>query len=258
MEAGFLLLLGGLVGVLAGLLGVGGGIVMVPGLLYLPPLWGAPAFNIVQATAISSVQCLAGGVMALRMHAKRGLLPWAVLTPLAVGTFAGSAVGGWASAWIPSVWLYGLFCAILVLTLLKKPSPDSDPEAVKANLQAVSLVEKLLVSGGIGFLAANTGVGGAIILLPYLIHRLKLPIRQAIGCGAGYVVFTALGSVAGKWAAHVIPWSQTLWIALGAMVGAHFGAKLSHRLPVSLLMRILKVLVVISLVKMIWQLFEPA
>lgn len=258
MEAGFLFLFGGLVGIMAGLLGIGGGVVMVPALMFLPPVWGGSAFSIVQATAISSVQCLASGVMALRLHAQRDAVAWRTLFPLAIGTLIGSALGGVLSSWIPVAWLYGLFCSILVLTLLKKSTSHPDPSASGTVHPNVSLAEQLAVTVVIGFISANTGVGGAIILLPYLIHRLKLPIRLAIGCGAGYVVFTALGSVAGKWSAHVVPWVETAWIALGAMIGAHYGARLSHRLPVLVLMRILKGIVALSLVKMLWQLSQSA
>lgn len=254
MDAFWLLLLGAGVGVLAGLLGVGGGIVMVPALLFLPPFWGAKAFDIVQATAISSLQCLASGLMAIVAHARRGAMSWLVLWPLALGTLLGSALGGLWSAWIPQVWLYALFCLILILTLSKKSLPP-DAEGSDRSFQPTrGLAEQFLVSGGIGFLSANTGVGGAILLLPYLVYRLGVPVRLAIGCGAGYVVFTALGSVAGKWAADVVPWEPTLWIAFGAMVGAALGARLSHQVPVVWLMRGLKILVLVSLVKMVSQL----
>ncbi len=251
----YLSLLGAFIGFISGLLGIGGGVLTVPALLTLPPLWGEAAYSIQMATGISMVQSFAGSFSGLWVHARKGMLRFSILLPLITGSLCGGFLGGVFSSVIPTLGLYLLFAGTLVLVLgisLFQQIVHLPTSEDFTTTSPLGFGRGFLIGGGISFLAANTGIGGAAILMPILIYLQKIPTRVAIATGAGFVVLTALSAILGKWLTHLLPLQDALWLSLGALVGGMLGGLCSHRFSPTLLQRLLIVFIVLALVRTLY------
>ncbi|MFN3429302.1 MAG: TSUP family transporter, partial [Candidatus Sericytochromatia bacterium] len=77
----------------SGLLGVGGAILLIPMLLYLPPLFGLPAFDMVAVGGMTLVQVLAASLAGLLAHRKAGHFSWPVAWPMGLAIAVGATLG---------------------------------------------------------------------------------------------------------------------------------------------------------------------
>lgn len=239
---------------LSGLLGVGGAIVMIPMLLFLPPLFGLAPFDMVAVGGMTIVQVLAASLAGLLTHRQAGHFAWPVAWPMGLAIGIGSAVGGVAAAWVPVRWLEALFAALAVtaVVLMLLPSRGQDegsdvPAGFRPGLAAV-------IAGLVGGISGLIGAGGAFLLAPLMRTVLKLPLRLIIGTSLGIVFVSALTGTIAKGLTGQIPWQATVWLVLGALIGAPLGAKLSHRIPAKTLRWVLAAAIGLTAVKMIAQL----
>lgn len=255
----FLTLLGFVVGIFSGLLGIGGGVLMVPALVFLPSLLGIHPYTVHMATGIAAVQGFVGGLSSFATHYRKGAVLLSLIGPLALGSVLGGLLGGIVSGLVSALFLYSLFAVILLMTLVAAfffPAKDRVTTENSEVLPCLPWRNGVLVGGGISFLAANTGIGGAVLLLPFLIYTRHIPIRLAIGTAAGIVVVTSLSAVIGKALVHLVPFADAFWVSGGALLGGAFGARLSHHLSPVFLKRLLLVMVAVALVRVLVEIFQ--
>jgi uncharacterized membrane protein YfcA len=113
---------------------------------------------------------------------------------------------------------------------------------------------------GIGFLAAIMGVGGGFIMVPSMIYVLGMPTHVAVGTDLFQIVFTST-NVAFQQAIvnHNVDILLAVILMIGAAVGAQIGARLSGRLEGHQLRTILGAIVVLVMVKLLFDLMlEPS
>jgi uncharacterized membrane protein YfcA len=96
-------------------------------------------------------------------------------------------------------------------------------------------------SAYIGVVASLLGIGGGIIHVPFLIRALWMPPHTATATSHIVLTFIALTATV----THVVlgefehGLAQTMYLAVGVMMGAPLGAALSTRLHGSLIIRLL-------------------
>jgi uncharacterized membrane protein YfcA len=206
-------------GVLAGVFGVGGGIVMTPG---VQVLLGAPAIVAI-ATPLPAIfpTALAGALT----YRRRGELDTRVAAWLAGPGVVGAAAGAWLTEWVDTSLLL-LATAILlgwqaVRILLQTRRPPG-----RASIEA-SPPLLALAGAGAGFVSGLLGIGGGLVIVPFLAGWLGMPLKRALGTSLlaivalvvpGTIVHAALGHIdLGIFAALVV----------GAVPGARLGAGLA-------------------------------
>jgi hypothetical protein len=97
---------------------------------------------------------------------------------------------------------------------------------------ALALVLAIVIGLSLGML----GGGGAIVTLPVLVYVAGIPTQQAVGMSIAVVGATSLiGSVVQYLRGHFHVQATVLFTLTG-MVGAYFGAGLTHLLPPSVLL----------------------
>jgi uncharacterized membrane protein YfcA len=108
---------------------------------------------------------------------------------------------------------------------------------------------------GIGFLAAIMGVGGGFIMVPSMIYVLGMPTHVAVGTDLFQIVFTS-SNVAFQQAIvnHNVDILLGVMLMMGAAVGAQIGARLSGRLEGHQLRTILGAIVLLVMVKLMFDL----
>jgi uncharacterized protein len=215
---------------LSGLLGIGGGIVMAPALLYLPPAFGLTALDMRQVAGLTITQglfaCLSGAWRHDKYRCVNRRLVIAMGSTIAAAALGGSVV----SRWVANEVLMGVFAGLAAVAAWMMWLPKTDgtegenPDAVRFNVPlAVS------IAAAVGFLGGLVGQGGSFILIPLMLHVLRLPTRIVVGSSLALVFLASLSGFAGKVATGQVPLFPAVLLVLAAIPGAQVGSVLSHR-----------------------------
>lgn len=255
------LLLGAFAGTIAGLLGVGGGLIIVPVLVFIFTGHQFPAESIVHiAIGTSLASIVMTSLSSTWAHHQHGAVLWPVfwrLVPgIVLGTFIGAVVADAMNANALRTF-FGVFELLVAAQMAMniKPAPHRQLPGWLGTTSAGS---------GIGVISAIVGIGGGTLTVPFLVwcntHMHKavatsaacgLPIAIA---GAAAYTFTGLNEVnlpAG--AVGYIYWPAFVGIVLTSMLFAPLGARLAHRLPVTVLKKVFAVLLAVLGVRMLMQ-----
>lgn len=251
---------GALVGFLAGLLGIGGGMTLVPILAALftaQHLADQHTVHLALATAMASAAFTS--TASVREHHKLGGVDWALAKRLIPAMLAGSLIATVGAAWVSQRWLALAFAVIVYagatqIWLGRKPSahgglPGSGP------LTLIGLV--------IGLVCGLVSAGGAFLTVPFMLYC-GIPIQRAIGTAAAVSVpIAAVGAIGWVVSGHAVSGLPSYTIgfiyvpALLAIVAtsmflAPIGARVSHKMPVTVLKRIFACFLYILATKMLW------
>jgi uncharacterized membrane protein YfcA len=255
---GVLFLLGMVGAFISGLVGVGGAIVMIPLLLYAPPLLGLGRLDVKAVAAITMVQVFVAALSGVIAHGRHRAVNMRLAMFGGVVMATGSLAGALGSHWMPASALLLVFAlmvtAALALMLVPTPLPDVTASAADRPYSRRRIVA---VAGSVGVGAGLVGAGGAFLLVPLLLVVVGVPIRVTIGSSLAMTALAATTGVVGKLVTGQIPLGAALIVALGAVPGAQLGALVSRRLAGGALKGILFVVIVITGIRVWWDvLFE--
>jgi uncharacterized membrane protein YfcA len=239
---GLLLFCAGLlIGAFASAFGTGGGVLNVP-LIYLilTRAWGVPddaAFKSALATSMFTMffTQLSGGLGHYRAkNYIAGAVPW-----LAPGAVLGGACGASAAIWLDGDLLKLLFGAFLMLVAWRIPRvalPGAEQERDASANNAAALAG---IGFATGFMGSLMGVGGGVVVIPFLVILLGHSFHKAVGTSSILIIFTAAAAfirfMLKEPAAH-LPYSigfvnlpAAAMLAPGSMLGALAGVRLALR-----------------------------
>lgn len=183
-----LVLVGTVAGFLSGVFGIGGGILIVPGLIHVAGMDARRAHG----TSLAAV--LPISVASLIAYSRGGNVDWAVAAWLAVGAMTGAWIGTALLAVISKRRLAIVFSILLVVAgvrLFFDVSGDG-----RASLDAVSVVGLLGIGLVTGAIAGLLGLGGGIVLVPYM--TIIEGLESVIAKGTAVAVTVPTASV-GTW-----------------------------------------------------------
>lgn len=120
--------------------------------------------------------------------------------------------------------------------------------------------QALVVAIGLlsGFLAGLFGVGGGILMVPALTLLLGVDQRLAHGTSLTAIIPMALVGVTGYALGDSVDWLAAALLTLGAAGGAVLGTAALHRLPQRALRLAFAALLVLTAVRMFWEVDAPA
>jgi len=218
LELGSVAFIAGLIG---SALGVGGGIILVPAFI---ALLGVDVPHARSASLVAvCVTSLAGSVVYL----KQGVTDLEKGALLQLPTIVGAVIGAFLGSVIDPVLTQLIFAIIVVLTGLKMffKEPGASPPTTRSWVLAVC---GCLVGGVVSSLL---GVGGGVFFVPILAILIGLPQRSAAATSTFLIGLTAATSALiyyrqGQMDVHV-----TIPAAIGVLVGAQIGARVSKHIP---------------------------
>jgi uncharacterized membrane protein YfcA len=233
--------LGFLVGGYGTLVGAGGGSVLVPLLLVLMPA-EEPATITAISLAVVFFNAYAGTIAYLRM----GRIDFQAGWLFTIASLPGAVLGTLLVHEMPRKLFDPLFGFLLLaigsflfLRPLANRNGHEEPETSAE-------VERRTLTGSIGsayiaVLSSLLGIGGGIIHVPFLIRVLQMSPHTATATSHFVLTFMALAATI----THVclgefergLP--QTMYLAVGVMMGAPLGAMLSTKLEGSIIVRLL-------------------
>ena len=258
MTTTLLITLGGLGlcgAVVSGLLGVGGAIVMIPLLLYVPPLLGVGALEMRDVAGITMVQVFAAAVSGVIAHRRHRAVNYRLAGVGGFSMAAGTLIGALASSVVPSSGLLFVFALMATFSAWMLFLPlETEGRPIFGEHIEFSTSRAVAVASGVGLCAGLVGAGGAFLLVPLLLYVVGIPLRITIGSSLAITAFASISGVAGKLATGQVPLVPALAVVAGALPGAQIGSHFSARLPGRVLKLALAAVVVLSALRVWWDL----
>jgi hypothetical protein len=243
-------LLGSVIGTLAGLLGIGGGIIAVPALAYIFSREGFPADVVMHVAVGTSLAIMVATTMrSLRSHlSHRGesrgefLKISKLLVP---GVVVGVILGAVLADFLHSNYLriiFGCFILIIAARLLFTPKKTASVKAFPKNIW-------MHVAGFfMGLLSGLLGVGGGTTVIPYLLYfqiSMRVAVKVAIFVGLTVAIFGAIAYFISGYNEVLPPhclgyiyWPAWVGTAVGSVLFAPLGVRLSYHTPTSILRKL--------------------
>jgi uncharacterized membrane protein YfcA len=268
LEALVLLPVGLVVGLVGSLIGVGGGFFVVPLLMI------GYKYPKESATAASLGCVLLSAVSGTMANAKRKRIDYRTAMVLAAGTLPGAWYGRFVIGKLTSqqfsisfgALLLGIAAYVLFVRLKSgkglvrgAPRELTDSEGQVHRFEA-NLPLGFAVSLGIGVISSLFGIGGGLILVPFLVIAYGMPPI----CSAAAAQFTFMFASAMSLAISIAKGQMTPegWRAIGLLgggvvVGAQLGVSLAKKLPERLFRTLLVAVIVFVSVTMIRQGIRP-
>jgi len=264
------LLLGAVIGSFGTLIGVGGGFVLLPVLLWLYPN-EPPEILAGISLAVVFFNALSGSIAygrQKRIEYKSGLL-------FAAAALPGTILGAMATELIPRRWfdfVIGSLLIIASIVMLFRPlRATSTVHEVHGRGMKVSLTDAagvsytfrynlwlgLSLSFVVGFISSILGIGGGIIHVPALVHLLNFPVHIATATSHFILaLMTFSGSMTHLIAGHLATgFARILPLAIGVIIGAQLGARLSNHLHGTHIIRALAFALLLVGLRTVWRLW---
>lgn len=213
------------VSVVFSMFGKGGGSLYTPVLVML-------GWEVGQAVSTALVLNLVVALVATIVFARNRLVEFRFCSIFLPGTVAGSLLGALLSSRAPKDALLGLFAVFLVFAgglMLRssKGGPDEHVRRISAGVTALVVT----FSFGVGVLSSLIGVGGGLVIFPFLVLYMRYSAQKAAGANAFIVTISSLIGSAGHLAtghvAYTLIGVTSIAAALGAAVGSHVTVKAS-------------------------------
>ena len=211
-----------LVSTVFSMFGLGGAVIYTPILFLL-------GYAALVAISTSLVINLFAVVSATAIYHKQGLVDMRLAAWFIPGVCIGALLGGTVTEWVEPELLMWLMTAFLVATGLRmvtsRDGGRHDRDACDLKLTRRLMVAIVALSLAVGLLSGLIGIGGGIVIAPFLIFLCDQPLKGTAGTTAFIVIFSSLFGVIGHSAVgNLDPW-LILPLAAAALVGSQIGAR---------------------------------
>lgn len=215
-------------GALIGTVGIGG-VLLVPALVLI----GGLAVH--DATPIATLSFLFTGVAGSAAYARQQRLDWSITKWLLVasvpGAFAGAATNVALSATAITIAIAGMLGAAAAQSF-------RDPTATSSMQRRSIGVRALIVVGVVvGFGSTLSGTGGPVLLIPVMLLA-GSTVGLAVFASQPIQIPIAIFGAASFLAYGSLDWKLALALGLAQGLGAVAGARISSRLPIETLRRL--------------------
>ena len=277
----FLLLgLGGIVGFLSGMFGVGGGFLMTPLLIFtgIPPT---------VAVASEANQIVASSISGTIAHWLKKSVDFKMGLVLLTGGIVGSILGVFLFKYFINIGQVDLIINVAYVSLLsvigslmlfeggreihKKRTKTSKKRKLhihywihglpfKTRFQSsklyISVIPPIILGFIVGILSAIMGIGGGFIIVPAMIYILGMPTSMVIGTSLFQIIFvTSVVTFLHATTNQTVDVVLALLLLFGSVVGAQFGARVSHKFKAEELRGLLGLVVLGVGIRLAYELF---
>ena len=215
------------VSVVFSMFGKGGGSLYTPVLVML-------GWEISTSISTALFLNLVTALVATVVFARNRLVDFKSSSLFLPGTIAGSILGALLSSRAPKDLLLGLFSVFLLgagILMIRSNKGEANQQLKRLTPGLTAVV--VAFSFAVGVLSSLIGVGGGLIIFPFLVLYLKYNAQQAAGANA-YIV--AVSSLVGSLSHlsighvdHVLIGTTAIAAAIGAAVGSNITVKASPK-----------------------------
>jgi uncharacterized protein len=206
--------------------GQGGGSVYSPLLLLL-------GFTAIISTSTSLVLNLITSLSAGYIFYKKKMIDYKTSLIFAPGISLGAFAGGALSKFVNTTFLLWLFVVLLVLVGTRMMYSYWEKEKTNVEPQKpftagwVTLIA--IVGLAVGFIAGLLGVGGGILIVPFMVYVLKTPTKIAAGSSHLIISFSALAGILGHLTSHRFDLPLVAMMGIAVLIGGNLGARVSMK-----------------------------
>ena len=213
------------ISVVFSMFGKGGGSLYTPVLVML-------GYGVSVAIPTSLFLNLVTALVATIVFARNHLVDFKFSSIFLPGTVAGSVLGAVLSSRAPKNLLLGIFSAFLLgvgalMIFSTKGKAEWPVRRLSPGLGAVIV----LFSSAVGVLSSLIGVGGGLIIFPFLVLYMRYSAQKAAGANSFIVTISSIVGTAGHFALghieFVLIGVTAIAAALGSAVGSHVTVKAS-------------------------------
>ena len=192
------------------------------------------------------VACISGTLSHRQFRMVSGPLSLYMGISIFIAAMAGGAGSGYVSNRILLFVFAGLAFSASFLMLIPKNDECENPDV---NGLTFPRWRAVTAAGAVGFLGGLVGQGGSFILIPLMTLFVRIPTRIAIGSNLAIVLLSTAAGFIGKATTGQIEWFMAVPIALTVVPAVHAGSRVSRRMPVAGLRRILSILIAIAAIR---------
>lgn len=243
------------VGTLVGLTGMGGGALLLPLLifgLHVPPITA-----IGSDAAINFVSKIGGGIV----HARQGTVNWRLVRYLAAGSIPGSFLGVAMIGYLRRIYgaqvndvlqfVLGLVLLLISTLLFLQPKPSKEPQAGTIPRSGPLIITCFIGLLG-GFLVGLTSIGSGTVIMLLLLLLYRFSPRILVGTDIAHAVLLTGVTTVLQYRMGMVDPALVASILIGSIPGVLLGARLTQRVPVLLLKRILCAALFAFGARMVW------
>ncbi|MEP2668739.1 MAG: sulfite exporter TauE/SafE family protein [Cyclobacteriaceae bacterium] len=268
-----LFLLGIATGFYSGLLGTGGNIILIPALDLLFVYYGISGTESVKLIIANSlfVTVFLGAAVSLKQHRVDNFHLKEILSIGVPGMLSAYAMSEWinSSNWFDKFYFDIIFLTLLILLAVRllffKTAERNEVEGEKRVNNYVSFMGLGLLTGCVTSLS---GLGGGIVLIPFLTDILKEPVRKASSISIGVIMLLAIAVSASylfvnedQQVTSKLP-MQVGYISIltvgpilaGIFIASSYGVKVAHKTSSTKLRIIFGIIVTLLCIKVAWSL----
>lgn len=215
-----------LVAFIFSMFGQGGGSVYSPLLILF-------SYSILISSSTSLVLNLITSLSAGYIFYRKKMIDYKTSFLFAPGISLGAFAGGALSKRFDTTFLLWLFFSFLLVLgarmIYSSWEKERKEETVRGPLSTGEVALVVVVGLVVGFLAGLLGVGGGVLIVPFMVYILKFPTKIAAGSSHLIISFSALAGILGHAASHKFDLPLILLTGVAVLIGGNLGARLSMK-----------------------------
>ena len=216
-----------LVSIIFSMFGQGGGSLYTPVLFLL-------GYTALISVSTSLVLNLITAASAAIVYYRKKLVDLKISAAFIPGICVGSLIGGVLGNFVDPtllMWIFVIFLigagARMVYTIREK---KAESEICPTGFSREMYLTIIVVSFLVGILSGLLGVGGGIVIVPFLIFFCKYPTKNSAGTVSFIVIFSSLFGVIGHSAFGTLDVALISAAGIAVFIGASIGARLTLKL----------------------------
>jgi uncharacterized protein len=148
---------------------------------------------------------------------------------ISIGAFMGGALARFVNTKV-LLWLFVFFLVALGARMLYTYWEKGKVEEAPPKCLSTGMYTLIAVFGfAVGIISGLLGVGGGILVVPFMVYVCKYPTKFAAGASHLIISFSALAGIIGHAASHRLNIPLILITGVAVLIGGNLGARVSMK-----------------------------
>jgi uncharacterized protein len=209
-------------------------------------------FDIKAAVGVSSVAMVFSSVYGTFRNYRLGKIKIDRYSFIGVGALFGGVLGAYLLSISNDKYVGYILLSLLLFAFIRLLLPKKEQNNASGS---ISKALAFVIGVGIGSVASFVGVGGAVLLLPILVGFFHVSIKEAVGAGLLFVVFSSVSGCGTLIYLDLIPMKEALIVATLSLFGVKFGQFVNSKIDEVLHRKLIVVMYVVLIGLLSYKIF---